>query len=120
MADSGIFSKILADRIKKTTALSNEIRLRIVLSIFNTEVLNIYHSLTLSQLEKMLKVDKHDLAYHLNVLMDVKLIDKKDYEEDGKKKTYYCTTKEGVRILELLGISKDKVKELSQKPEIFA
>lgn len=107
--------KDLADNLKKADALNNKKRLKIVLAIFNTEVLKIGHSLTLSQLEKMLNIEKHDLAYHVLVLQDAGVISKKVFNEDGKKRTYYSTTKEGIKLLNILGVDENKVIELSSE-----
>jgi len=113
-----ILSKAIADTIKKATALNDRTRLKIVLAIFNTEVLKIGHSLTLSQLERMLEIGKQDLAYHLLVLKEVGIIDKKEVKEDGKCKTYYQTTNECVDILNRVGITESKIKQLSKELEI--
>lgn len=108
-------SIVLADKIKKITALSHKTRLRIVLAIFNTEILKIGHSLTFSQLEKLLGTDKHEIAYHLSVLKEAHLITRKKYLEKGKKRTYYKTTPEGIEALNLLGMTEDQIKKMSEE-----
>ncbi len=113
-------SQSIVDRIQKTAALSNETRLRIVLAIFNTEVLKIGHSLTLSQLEKALKIDKHDLTYHLSILQEAGIITKAEHDEGGKVKLYYRTTSEGIKLLELLGITKNKIEEIAKEADLEA
>ncbi len=123
MKKSGVkmnISKAIAETIKKATALNDKTRLRIVLAIFNTQILKMGNSLTLSQLEKMLQVDKHDIAYHLSVLREVGIIDKKEAEEEGKQRTYYQTTKDCDDILNRLGITENKIKDLSKELSIGA
>ena len=113
-----VISKAIADNIKKATALGNKTRLRIVLAIYNTEVLKIGNSLTLSQLEKMLQIGKQDLSYHLLVLRETEIITKKEFDNDGIKKTYYQTTDGCIRILDLLGITKERIQALTKELSI--
>ncbi|MEE9525677.1 MAG: helix-turn-helix domain-containing protein [Candidatus Woesearchaeota archaeon] len=104
-------SKIIIEDIEKVVALSNKIRLKIVLAIFNTEVLGIGNSLKKNEINKLIKIERHALKYHLDILKDTGMIKKRKYK-DG---FYFQTTPRCIETLKMLGINNQGVKHLSKE-----
>jgi len=103
-------SKEIIQKLENLAIMTNEKRFSILISLFNSDVLKIGHSLTFEQLKEVTSYENNDLAYHLKLLKGAKLITK-----NKKNSRYYSITDEGKKLINQIGFSKSKVVEIRKQ-----
>jgi DNA-binding transcriptional ArsR family regulator len=103
------------DKISQISVLSNPIRFRILLDLFNSNIVVNrqkmgLHSRSLNELEEIIGISPSDLHYHLSILSDAKLVQKME-----EHKGYYHITHEGKDILRMFGINVKLIKGLIEE-----
>lgn len=103
-------SKEILKKLENMAIMTNKIRFYILVSLFNSDVLKIGHSLTFGQLREITNCERNDLAYHIKILKNAKLLEK------GKENSrFYSITDEGKELLKEAGFTKTKIKEMSKE-----
>lgn len=103
------------DKINQISVLSSEIRFKILVTLFNSDIiinnkkLGI-HSCSFGQLKEVVGVKGPDLDYHLDIMVKSKLAEKLK-----EHKGYYHITPEGKNILRMFGINSKLVKKLAKR-----
>ena len=106
----------LFGKINSVALLSNKVRLKILLALFNSEVFSLNkkklgtHSHTKSQLKKIVEIERDALDYHLNLLIDTHLVDR-----DKKYDEYFHITEDGKQVLKEFGATKKLIQETGSK-----
>ena len=86
----------IKEKLRIYRALDNEIRLKILVMLYN------HPNITFSDLAKLINLEKGLLAYHLGVLKNVGLVNCK-YKRKSKKLSEYNLTRKGKKVvLELI------------------
>jgi len=104
--------KTIIDKIAQISLLANEIRFKIVLALFNSDIIKKLgkHSCSFDELKNIVDTKSPDLSYHLELLMKGDLIEK---VEDVRG--YYHISDDGKSILEMFDVTPELVKKLGKE-----